>query len=354
MATHQFSGLEWLSTATVALTASLRILSVNPATESLFQHSQRHLVGMRLTDLIAHGTSLLTAIDHALANHTSYTEQELELNLTHGQRLVVNCTVNVIDNAEVALLIEFRQIDQQIKAARDERMQAQVQANRELIRNLAHEIKNPLGGVRGAAQLLARELSQPHLTEYTQVIISETDRLQNLLNRMLAPNRPPVRTEVNIHEVLHQTVTLIDAEFNVGSAPSITLDKDFDVSLPPLHADREQLMQAVLNVVRNAAQILTQHKVLDATIKLSTRIARGVTIARHRHRLAIAISIEDNGPGIPADMQDKIFHPLVSGRDGGTGLGLTIAQTFVTQHDGMIEVDSMPGATRFRLTLPLP
>jgi two-component system nitrogen regulation sensor histidine kinase GlnL len=258
----------------------------------------------------------------------------------------------VIDSSEVALLLEFRRIDHQRKLERDERMQEQIVANRELIRNLAHEIKNPLGGVRGAAQLLARELSAPHLTEYIQVIIAETDRLQNLLNRLLTPSRPVHRDTLNIHEVLTHVVTLIDAEFNHGGV-TMEIGKDFDVSLPLIHADREQLTQAFLNIVRNAAQVLRQHKVPTAQITVSTRIARGVMIGRRRFRLAILVTVDDNGPGIPPDIIDKVFHPLVSRREGGTGLGLTISQTFVAQHGGIIEVQSKPGATRFSVILPL-
>ncbi len=352
MTTNAFSGLDLISTATLALTPSLRILSVNSAAEALFAHSRRHMLGMRVHELLPADTSLLSAIEKALSTQTSFTEQELEIRTGSLQRVVVTCTINVIDSPEVALMLEFRQIDHQLKAERDERMQAQLKANRELIRNLAHEIKNPLGGVRGAAQLLARELPDPRLAEYTQVIIAETDRLQNLLNRLLTPHRPLVREEINIHEVLTHVLTLIDAEFNHG-APMIRLQKDFDVSLPHLRADREQLTQATINIVRNAAQMLTQGKTADACISVSTRIARGVTIARQRFRLGITISIDDNGPGIPAEIITEIFHPLVSRRDGGTGLGLTIAQNFVALHDGLIEVESQPGATRFRITLPL-
>jgi two-component system, NtrC family, nitrogen regulation sensor histidine kinase GlnL len=352
MSATAFSGLDWLSTATVALTGSARILSVNSAAESLFQHSRRHLIGMRLSELVPPSSDLHAAIDKALATQTSYTEQALEVRVGVNERATVSCTVNVIDSSEVALLIEFRRIDQQLKAERDERMQAQLNSNREFIRNLAHEIKNPLGGVRGAAQLLARELASPQLTEYTQVIIAETDRLQNLLNRLLTPNRPVHRAALNIHEVLNHVVTLIDAEFNYGEH-HVDLVKDFDVSLPLLQADREQLTQAFLNIVRNAAQVLTQHKSPSAQIKVATRIARGVTVARRRFKLAILVTVSDNGPGIPEDIIDTVFHPLVSRREGGTGLGLTIAQTFVAQHNGLIEVQSAPGATRFSISLPL-
>jgi two-component system, NtrC family, nitrogen regulation sensor histidine kinase GlnL len=244
------------------------------------------------------------------------------------------------------LLLEFRHIDQQLKIAREERQLEQQQANRELIRNLAHEIKNPLGGIRGAAQLLERELDRPQLNEYTQVIIGEADRLQSLVNRLLTPHRLPSYRRTNVHELLVRVKGVVQAEF-----PAIPIVADFDTSLPEIEADPEQLTQAVLNIVRNAAQAL-DGTTSGPRVRMTTRVARYVTLARRRHRLAIAIDVEDNGPGIPPAIRDRIFYPLVSGRAGGSGLGLTIAQTFVAQHNGTIECESQPGATLFRILLP--
>jgi two-component system nitrogen regulation sensor histidine kinase GlnL len=261
--------------------------------------------------------------------------------------LHLNCTVSPIDISEAALLIEFRHIDQQLKVAREERLLEQQQANRDLIRSLAHEIKNPLGGIRGAAQLLERELDQPQLIEYTQVIIGEADRLQSLVNRLLTPHRLPTYRRTNIHEIMVRVRGLVQVEF-----AAIAFQSDFDISLPEFEADPEQLTQVVLNIVRNAAQALAT--VTDGpTIRLTTRIARGVTLAKRRYRLALALTVEDNGPGIPPEIRDRIFFPLVSGREGGSGLGLTIAQTFVAQHNGTIEWTSVPGCTVFRIVLPL-
>jgi two-component system nitrogen regulation sensor histidine kinase GlnL len=246
------------------------------------------------------------------------------------------------------LLLEFRHIDQELRIAREERLLEQQQANRELIRSLAHEIKNPLGGIRGAAQLLERELERPALAEYTQVIITEADRLRSLVNRLLGPHRAPAFRRLNVHEVLVRTKGVVQAEF-----PSIPIVCDFDSSLPELDADYEQLMQAVLNVVRNAAQALAGSTTGAPAIRVVTRVARGVTLARRRHRLAVAIAVEDNGPGVPDAIRDRIFFPLVSGREGGSGLGLTIAQTLIAQHGGTIECASVPGRTAFTILLPL-
>jgi len=216
-----------------------------------------------------------------------------------------------------------------------------------LIRSLAHEIKNPLGGIRGAAQLLEAELPRPQLAEYTQVIIGEADRLQSLVNRLLTPSRLPTYRRTNIHELLVRVKSVVQAEF-----PSIAMEQDFDISIPEFDADPEQLTQVALNIVKNAAQAVAT-STSNPRIRLTTRVARYITLAKKRYRLAIAVAIEDNGPGVPAAIRDKIFYPLVSGRDGGSGLGLTIAQTFVAQHNGTIEWTSTPGQTVFTVLLPL-
>ena len=241
-------------------------------------------------------------------------------------------------------MLEFVELHQQLRMARDERILDQTEANRALLRNLAHEIKNPLGGLRGAAQLLERELDRADLHEYTQVIMKEADRLQALMDRLLAPNRRPKPAPLNIHEVLERVRSLLTAEYPDG----LRIRRDYDISLPSLMADQEQIIQAVLNVTRNAAQAL-QGK---GEIIIRTRVARQITMARRLHRIAAMIEIIDNGPGIPKELQDKIFQPLYSGRDNGSGLGLTIAQNYIHQHQGVIEVESEPGRTCFTMILP--
>ena len=243
-------------------------------------------------------------------------------------------------------------IEQQSRQEREERLLDQSQANKELIRNLAHEIKNPLGGIRGAAQLLEMEMDSKELTEYTRVIIHEADRLQTLVDRLLAPHRRPhVVGDVNIHEVCERVRSLILAEFPKG----LRVVRDYDTSIPEFRGDREQLIQAVLNVAHNASSALTQRiSEGDALLTLQTRIARQVTIGKQRYKLALELHVIDNGPGVPDSIKERIFFPLVSGREGGSGLGLTLAQTFVQQHQGLIECDSEPGKTDFKILIPLP
>jgi two-component system, NtrC family, nitrogen regulation sensor histidine kinase GlnL len=341
-----YPGLELLSTAVLMLDDDRIVRYANPAAENLFELSRARIAGTPIAALFADATALTSAIDSAAASGSAFTEQEIELGVAGKQRLHLTVTVSPVDQHDVALLLEFRHIDQQLKIAREERQLEQQQANRELIRNLAHEIKNPLGGIRGAAQLLERELDRPQLNEYTQVIIGEADRLQSLVNRLLTPHRLPNYRRTNVHEILVRVKGVVQAEF-----PAIPIVADFDTSLPEIEADPEQLTQAVLNIVRNAAQALNG-TTNGPAIRLTTRVARYVTLARRRHRLAIAIAVEDNGPGIPSSIRERIFYPLVSGREGGSGLGLTIAQTFVAQHNGMIECESQPGNTVFRILLP--
>jgi two-component system nitrogen regulation sensor histidine kinase GlnL len=243
-----------------------------------------------------------------------------------------------------------KDIEQRVLVDRSIRLVDEIETQHELLRNLAHEVKNPLGGLRGAAQLLESELPDPALQEYTQVIISEADRLQALVDRLAAPQRMPVQWQsVNIHEVCERVCALVRAEFR-----HVALQRDYDASMPEFRADPARLMQALLNVVRNAAQVLTgSAQVASPHITIKTRVARQVLLRHKQHRMAVVVSVLDNGPGVPETIQDRIFHPLVTGRDGGTGLGLSLAQDFVQQHGGVIEFDSKPGHTEFRLMLPM-
>ncbi len=264
-------------------------------------------------------------------------------------------TVTAQQHDWAPVLIELRENVQQIRQDREERMLDQSQANKELIRNLAHEIKNPLGGIRGAAQLLELELPErqlKELREYTQVIIKEADRLQTLVDRLLAPHRKPhIVGDVNIHEVCERVRSLILAEFPFG----LEIKRDYDLSIPEFRGDNEQLIQAVLNIAHNGAQALSDRIAQgEGQLIFKTRVARQVTLAKQRYKLALDLHIIDNGPGIPEQIRDRMFFPLVSGREGGSGLGLTLAQTFVQQHQGIIECESRPGETDFRILIPLP
>ena len=341
---HAFSGLDLLSSAIVLLDARLVVRHVNPAAENLFAVSSRQLLGHPLQRLVGDSPELTAALDNALKNNWSYTGHNILIKRGQDLQLHLDCTVTPVESSNARLLLEVRPIDQQLKAAREEQLAQQQQANRELVRNLAHEIKNPLGGIRGSAQLLERELTSEPLKEYTQVIIEEADRLQDLMQRLLSSHRVMQPAQVNIHEILERVRRLIHAEYH-----EVLVKRDYDTSLPDITGDREQLIQAILNISRNAAQAM-QGK---GEIVYRTRAARQVTLAKKHYQLALELQVIDNGPGIPADIRDTIFYPLVSGRENGSGLGLTIAQSFVQQHGGSIEVSSRPGHTCFSLMLPL-
>lgn len=350
-----FGGLDLLASAVLVLNAEGRIAYANPAAENLLESSSKALVNQKLTEVFLNYEELEEVFQQALEHQFADKRQDLTLERVGREPLQVHTVVTALDDPDSPVLIELRENVQQLKLDREERLIDQSQANKELIRNLAHEIKNPLGGIRGAAQLLELELPERHLKElreYTQVIIKEADRLQTLVDRLLAPHRSPhIVGDVNIHEVCERVRSLIVSEFPIG----LKIKRDYDLSIPDFRGDKEQLIQVVLNIAHNAAQVLSSRiKSGDAEITLYTRIARNVTLAKVRYRLALDLHIIDNGPGIPPDIQDRIFYPLVSGRDGGSGLGLTLAQTFVQQHMGLIECESRPGCTDFRILIPLP
>ena len=345
MAPSSFSGLDLLATPVILVDEELRVVHANPAAEDLFAFSLKSVLGLPLAQLFTDAGELIASLTSALGNNWSYSGRDLTLTRPAQPSLHLNCLITPTETSAARLLLEFRPIDQQLKLAREQRQMDQQQANRELIRNLAHEIRNPLGGLRGSAQLLERELDRPELREYTQVIIKEADRLQVLLDRLLTPHRPPQFAQLNIHEVLERVRILVLAEFPEG----IRIERDYDASLPDLHGDKEQLIQALLNIARNAAQALNG----KGEIEFRTRAARQVTLAKQRYKLALELQVVDNGPGVPEDLRERIFYPLVSGRDGGSGLGLTLSQTFVQHHRGTISCDSRPGRTCFTIMLPL-
>ena len=331
--------------ATAVLIADARRVTryLNPAAENLLGVSSHHALGKPVSLLFGECTELVRALDNALSEGASYTEHDLNLPV-NGHAVVLSVTVSPLDEAEGAAVIELHPAAGSVRIARDEQVMAQTQASQALLRQLAHEIRNPLGGIRGAAQLLEAELESSDLREYTQVIIQETSRLQGLLDRLLTPAKRPVVQAVNVHEVLERVRSLLQAEF-----PRLEFHCDYDVSLPDLAGDQEQLIQAVLNIVRNAAQAMRG----EGRISFRTRVARQVTLAMKRWKLAIRLDVVDNGPGIPEDMLGRVFFPLVSGREGGTGLGLTLAQSLVQRHDGAIHVESQPGRTCFSIFLPI-
>lgn len=339
--------LESLNTAVVIFDKDLRLSSINPAAEMLFKISANQMLGEDLPRLLSNSEILATSLRSTLDSGHPFTARNVLLTLIGGDHITVDCTVTpMIDASDNnALLVELNRIDRRLRLAREETMLGQQVANRAMLRGLAHEIKNPLGGLRGAAQLLERELKDRSQTEYTRIIIHEADRLRNLVDRMIGPNQPLKKEPFSIHRILEHIAKLIAVEF----PPTIHLIRDYDPSTPDIIGDSEQLTQALLNVVRNSAQALND----KGEIKFRTRIERKFTIGKTCHRLVIRTDIIDNGPGINEDLIDKIFYPMVTGKAEGTGLGLSIAQNIVQSHGGLIACRNKKEHTIFSIYLPV-
>jgi len=347
----RFQAFDLLATLVVVVRSDGSVLFVNAALEDASGMARRAIENTQFADFFTEPALLSNALQGARSNDFAALRYDAWLKRLNQEPLPVHVIVAQTEKSG-EVVIELLPQEQQAKLDREERLIEQAQSNKELIRNLAHEIKNPLGGIRGAAQLLQMEIESKDLTEYTQVIIHEADRLQTLVDRLLAPHRRPhVVADVNMHEVCERVRSLILAEFPQG----LRVVRDYDSSIPEFRGDREQLIQAVLNITHNACQALTERiSAGDAQIVFRTRIARQITFGKQRYRLALELHVVDNGPGVPELIKERIFFPLVSGREGGSGLGLTLAQTFVQQHHGLIECDSVPGLTDFKILIPLP
>ena len=338
--------IDHLTTGVLVLDRGSVIVQMNSAVETLLDTSMQAARGAPLSDFVAAG-ELLDAVDRVFDTAEPLTERALPVTLNTGQTRVVDCTLTPIAAVHGApkILVELVQLDRHHQITREERLLTQIAHARNLVRRLGHEIKNPLGGLRGAAQLLESELPDAALREYTAVIIREADRLTNLVDRMVGPRHLPRMVPVNIHEVTERVRALVSAE----TPASIVVERDYDPSIPELAGDPELLIQAMLNIARNAVHALGDR----GRIALRTRVQRQVSIGTKQHRLMCRIDVADDGPGIPDDLVDSMFYPLVSGRDGGAGLGLSIAQSLVYEHGGIIECTSRPGDTIFSILLPM-
>ncbi len=348
----QLGILDLISTVILVVNREDRIVYANAAAEDLFALSQRHAGRRALRDIFANTENLQNVLEKARQEETRLIEHELTLFCVQRRMplsLHIAITTTEIEQERFCIL-ELRRLDHQLRIAREEEMARQHQINREMVRNLAHEIRNPLGGIRGAAQLLEFELNRPELTEYTQVIIQESNRLQALLDKMLLARSIAEFGSVNIHEILEHVRQLILAEF--AQTSPLFVERDYDISLPNFRADKMQMIQVVLNITRNAAQAL-RNQPAPRHIRFRTRVIRRATILKRRYKHVLLLQIIDNGPGISNDIQEKMFFPLVTGRSDGTGLGLTLAQNFIHQHQGSINCESEIGKTCFSILLPL-
>lgn len=345
---YQQHVLEGMSTIVLLFDDELKLRYINPAGEMLFEQSAHNLLGLSYVELIQQRDEISSSkwVDE-IKSGQSYTRHEVPLILFHDKEVTVNITLLPIKDSEdqTEYLMEILPVDRWLRINRDEQRVEQQEVTQEIMRGLAHEVKNPLGGLRGAAQLLEKELPSKELKEYTQVIISEADRLQTLVNRILGPTGLPKVKEINIHEILERVRSLIKIEMN----DEIKIRRDYDVSVPEVMVDPDMLIQAILNIARNACEALGK----KGNITFKTRVVRKYTIGHQRHKLVACIEVIDEGPGIPSDIKDKIFFPMVTGRAEGSGLGLSISQALIQQHGGLIECQSEPGRTVFSIVLPI-
>ena len=344
--------LDGMVTSIFLLDQDLTVSYLNAAAQTLLGVGPNQALGRSIVDLTRGAESLLPMFDRVRQGGEGVVQRELAWPAPGGIDRILDCAVTqvILGGKSPRLLLEIEDITQHRRLTRENALLAQLGGSRLMVRQLAHEIKNPLGGLRGAAQLLERELLDPALREYTRVIISEADRLTNLLDSMLGPGRPPSKQLVNVHELLERVYHLLRSEAPTG----VAIDRDYDPSLPPLTLDPNHIIQAMLNLGRNAIQALAS-AAMDETPRLilRTRAASNVSVGANRHRLVASIQFEDNGPGVLNEIRETIFYPLVSGRADGTGLGLGIAQDLVSRHGGLIEFDSAPGRTIFVISLPM-
>lgn len=342
--------LEHMVTAVLLLDKQCRVIYLNPAAEELLDISARRVLGLLFQELLFESELSEKAVGLALETGQSFTQRDLQLHLHDGRLMRADVDVSPTGDFECdGLLVEVREVEQHKRRHQETTLLFQHQTARDMVRSMAHEIKNPLGGLKGAAQLLERSLPDESLKDYTQIILGEVDRLSNLVDRMLGPHTLPKFSDRNIHELLERVKQLVEIEL----PPTIQIERDYDPSIPELLGDRDMLIQACLNIVRNAAQALQENKVDPGRIILRTRTKRQISLAGVHHRLALLIQIIDNGPGVPDELVDKLFYPMVTGRSEGTGLGLSIAQSLINQHQGLIDCESQAGQTVFNIYLPL-
>ncbi|NTS78571.1 nitrogen regulation protein NR(II) [Catenovulum sp. SM1970] len=348
---YQEQILNHLSSSTILTDAELHILFANPAAEDFLRISAKRLTAYQFPQIFKRSSLDLSHFEQCIRDRQSFTDSEVNLVTFDDNHSTAEISVTPIvqldeqKQQQIQLLIEIKLLDQYQKISQESFVQSQLHASRDLIRGLAHEIKNPLGGIRGAAQILEKMLADEDLKECTQVIIEQSDRLRNLVDRLLGPNKLTQHKQTNIHKIIEQVKQLLEMEAEQG----MHFDRDYDPSIPDFEVDPEQIQQVFLNIARNAMQALDN----SGQIKFVTRVAPHTIIRGKQHKLVVVTKIIDNGPGIAEEIKDTLFYPMVTNKADGSGLGLSIAQTLVQQHEGKIEVESWPGHTEFSIYLPI-
>tara|TARA_B110000263_G_scaffold48235_1_gene40089 strand:- start:455 stop:1525 length:1071 start_codon:yes stop_codon:yes gene_type:complete len=339
--------IDHLATSVLLFDENLHLVSINSAGESLLSMSSKRILGLTPEKIWPNTMFFSDMIRKSFQFVRTRIERGVEMSLINRDSVKVDCifTPIVIDDETKEIIVELVGVDTFVREMQEFNHQTVQKVANESVQGMAHEIKNPLGGIRGAAQLMEKELDDESLLEYTKIIINESDRLRNFLDRMMAANTYPVRSDTNIHEIIEYVISIIRVE----SSRNLHIEKDYDPSIPTINADREQLIQAVLNLLRNAVQATTN----DERILLKTRIKRQITIQNKLNKLAIQLDIIDNGPGIPAEIESGAFYPMVTGHAEGTGLGLSIAQQLIQSHGGTINYERKENNTYFSILFPI-
>ncbi len=339
--------LDQLSTAVVILDKELSVSLMNTAAQNLFNCSFSQATGKKLEQLAIYPEEIKQNLKLSIENEQPFTAREIDLKIPDSQTELVDMTAN-LGNSPNTLVLEIKPVGRFSNIAQEKTDFDRNQTNQILIRGMAHEIKNPLGGIRGAAQLMQKALpSDTDLVDHTEIIISEVDRLRNLVDRMLGPSKALRIEDVNITEVCEKTISLLNSEFD----SRLCWERDYDPSLPEIHGDQDQLIQAILNIARNACEALIN--VDSPRIKFKSRFVGQFTIWDVRHRGVLRVEISDNGPGIMKRDLQRIFYPMVTTKPSGSGIGLAVAQSIISQHKGSLNVKSEFGATTFSINLPL-
>jgi two-component system nitrogen regulation sensor histidine kinase GlnL len=344
-----------METAVLLFDADLHLKAINPAGENLLQSSARMMIGKPADTIFSSSEKFRKTLALAARENRVITRHEVSLQITPGNDIIVDCSVTPVtmEYGGTELIIELTRIDRLLRLTRESHLQSQYQATRNVLRGIAHEVKNPLGGLRGAAQLLDMELTDPELREFTQIIIREADRLSGMVDKMAGPNKPLKLQPVNIHDITEYVRGLIAAEY----PDLVKLETDYDPSLPDIQADRDALIQVILNLSRNAVQAMLNAPVTSHTepnrLTYRSRVTSKFTIGEILHRIVLRLDIIDNGPGVPPEIQDTVFYPLITSKAEGSGLGLSIVQTIINQHHGLVEFTSEPGRTKFSIYLPI-
>ena len=344
--------LDNLHTAIIVIGENLQIECMNPSAEMLFHFSSNRAVQRTIDHIIINEHELYDRLSRTLVTSHPFSVYGAEIKIHNNNSIDVNYSVSPLEyNRESHhLLLEFTPLKHLLRHSHDEALLSQHEASKSLLRGLAHEIKNPLGGLRGAAQLLERELETDNKA-FTQIIINEADRLKNLVDRMVGPKDIPNMVSVNVHKIIEHVRQLVNAELEETDSNTnrIQIVTDYDPSVPDIEADEAMLIQSILNIARNAVSAVDG----EGEIIFKTRTQRNCTIGSTTYPLVARIDIIDDGNGVDSALQEKIFLPMITGRADGTGLGLSIAQSLVQQHQGLIEFSSKTGRTVFTILLPI-